>query len=324
MPIIRALVRAVPLALLVTIPFAVARDRSPIPEGQQPIGLKSMQSPTPVEVEVKCIDDSTIKLKLLDTQVELVTKYGLLSIPVADIRRVEFASRTPPEVLERINLAIANLSHPEFQIREKASAELKGYRERAYGPLVKACKNPDPEISRRADDAVRYIQSRVPAAQLEGRDVDVVYTDDSKLTGRLTCVQLRVTTAQFGEQQLRVADIRTLRSGTGGGEDAVATTPAPTNLMAFQNQYGKEMSYTVTGAQPGAQGTGIWGTDIYTLDSNLAAAAVHAGLLQPGQTGVVRVRIINSPQQFVGSQRNGMGSSGYGQYPQGGFEFVRK
>lgn len=29
----------------------------------------------------------------------------------------------------------------------------------------------------------------------------------------------------------------------------------------------------------------MWGTDIYTGNSNLAAAAVHAGLLKVGETG---------------------------------------
>ena len=124
---------------------------------------------------------------------------------------------------------------------------------------------------------------------------------------------------------MKVADIRSLRSASGiAAEEVASAAPAPANLTAFQNQFGKELTYSVTGAQPGTQGTGIWGTDVYTLDSSLAAAAVHAGLLQPGQTGVLRVRIVPSPPQFVGSQRNGMGSSGYGNYPAGGFEFVRK
>jgi hypothetical protein len=320
MPINRTITRAVPLALFAAFAAVPARATGPVPGAQQPDPSRSQ----PVDVEVKYIDDSTMKLKILDPQVELITKYGPLQIPVADVRRIEFASRTPPEVAERINAAIVNLGHPDFAVREQATAELKGYRERAYGPLLKATKHADPEVSRRADDAARYIQNRVPAAQLEARDVDVIYTEDSKVTGRLSCVYLRVSTFQFGEQQLKVADVRTLRSTSGASEEGANAGPAPANLMAFQNQFGKEMTYTVTGAQPGGQGTGVWGTDVYTLDSNLAAAAVHAGVLQPGQSGVVRVRIVASPPQFVGSQRNGMGSSGYGHYPQGAFEFVKK
>jgi hypothetical protein len=323
MPINRFLLRAVPLALSVALGSVVARAAGPDSDSQPPESSKSAQPA--VEVEVRFIDDSSMKLKILDIQLELATKYGSLQIPVTDIRRIEFATRTPPDVSERISNAIGNLGHPDFQIREQATAELKGYRERAYGPLLKATKNTDPEVSRRADDALRFIQTRVPPAQLEARDWDVVHTEDSKITGRLSAVTLRVYTFQFGEQQVKVADIRSIRSASGiAAEEVASAAPAPANMSGFQNQFGKEMTYTVTGAQPGTQGTGIWGTDIYTLDSSVAAAAVHAGLLQPGQTAVLRVRIVPSPPQFVGSQRNGMGSSGYGNYPAGGFEFVRK
>lgn len=323
MPVTRMLIRTIPWVLAALYCTTVVSTGEPAPLGQSLTSGKPQAAP--VEVEIRYIDDSTMKLKVLDIQLEMVTKYGTLQIPVADIRKIDFASRTPPEIAERINLAISNLSHPDFQVREQATAELKGYRERAYGPLLRATKNPDPEVSRRADDALRHIQTRVPAAQLDARDVDIVQTDDCKFTGRLTCTQLRVATFQFGEQQLKVSDLRMLRSGQGVGlDEGVASSPAPTNLTAYQNQYGKELTFTVTGAQPGGQGTGIWGTDVYTLDSNLAAAAVHAGLVQPGQSAVVRVRIVASPPQFIGSNRNGLGSSGYGNYPSGAYEFVRK
>lgn len=323
MPITRPIIRAIPLVLTGIVFSSLASIGGPAPGGQPPSTSKTASAPT--EVEIRYIDDSVMKLKVLDMQLEMVTKYGTLQIPVSDIRKIDFASRTPPEIAERITLAIGNLSHPDFQVREQATAELKGYRERAYGPLLRATKNPDPEVSRRADDAVRYIQSRVPAAQLDSREVDVVQTDDCKLTGRLTCTVLRVTTFQFGEQQLKVSDLRMLRSGAGiASDELTASSPAPTNMTAYANQYGKELTFSVTGAQPGGQGTGIWGTDLYTLDSNLSAAAVHAGLVQPGQSAVVKVRIVASPPQFIGTNRNGMGSSGYGQYPAGAYEFVRK
>ncbi len=314
------LVRAVPVALLAVIPLVTARAAIAGPVGEQETKVQPA-----VAVEVRCIDDSVLKLQVLDSHVDVSTKYGSLQIPVADIRRIEFASRTPPEVSEKIALAISNLSHPDFEMREQATAELKNYRERSYFAVLKATKSSDPEVSRRADDAVRYIQTRVPAENLDSREYDVIHTDDCKITGRLVNAMFRVQTAQFGEQQLKLADIRTLKAGGGlAGEDAANAVPAPPNLMSLQNQYGKEALFTVTGAQPGSQGTGLWGTDTYTLDSNLSAAAVHAGLVQPGQSGVVRVRIITSPPQFVGSQRHGFNSSGYATYPAGAYQFVRK
>jgi hypothetical protein len=278
-----------------------------------------------LEAEVRCVDDSVLKLKILDERLNVSTRYGSLQVPVADIRRIEFATRVTPEVAERVSLLISNLNHPDFDAREKATAELRELRERAYFPLLKAIKHQDPEISRRAEETVRYIQQKVPPGQLDVREYDVIYTDDSKFTGMIGSAILRVQTTMFGEQSLRLADIRSLKSGMSIAAEEVANAPAaPTNMMAFQNQFGKEVVFTVTGAQPGAQGTGVWGTDIYTLDSNVGAAAVHAGLVKPGSTAPLRLRIVTSPAQFVGSFRNSIGSTPYGTYPAGAFEFVKK
>ena len=61
-------------------------------------------------------------------------------------------------------------------------------------------------------------------------------------------------------------------------------------------------------------GGSIWGTDVYTTDSSLAMAAVHAGVVKAGETGPVRVKILASPPSFAGSLRNGVRTSPYGVY----------
>src|SRR5262249_20100063 len=55
----------------------------------------------------------------------------------------------------------------------------------------------------------------------------------------------------------------------------------------------------------------VWGTDVYTDDSILAAAAVHAGILQEGQTGVVKVTILPGQQSYQGTTRHGVASMPY-------------
>ena len=52
----------------------------------------------------------------------------------------------------------------------------------------------------------------------------------------------------------------------------------------------------------------VTGSNPYTLDSCLATAAVHAGVLKEGEPGVVRVEIVQSPPAFKGSERNGITS----------------
>jgi hypothetical protein len=313
--------RFAPFALLIGAAAAFTQGMS----GATPAVQPSPTRAAPTDVEVRCVDDSVVKMKLLDERLEVNTRYGKLEIPAAEIRRIEFATRMPSEVAERITLLISNLNHPDFDLREKAMAELRDYRERAYFPLLKAIKNPDAEISRRAEESVRYLQAKLPAGQLEPRANDVIYTDDSKITGKIVLPTLRVQTMMFGEQTLRLSDVRSLRSsGVFAPDDAANAAPAPTNLMAFQNQIGKEAVFSVTAPSGNQQGTSVWGTDIYSLDSNLAAAAMHAGLLVPGQTSVVRIRVVASPPQFLGNTRNGVTSAAYGAYPAGAFEFVKR
>jgi hypothetical protein len=69
--------------------------------------------------------------------------------------------------------------------------------------------------------------------------------------------------------------------------------------------------FRVTGAKSGS----LYGTGIYTSDSHLATAAVHAGILKQEQTGVMKVTTIPSHPNFVGSTQNGITSSSWSSYP---------
>jgi hypothetical protein len=327
MPINSKLVWVTPLILsaaLLTAPISNAVPRG----GPQPSPppSESAKPKSSVDIEVKFIDDSVMKMKLLDDRLEFSTKHGVLQVAALDIRRIDFANRVPADVAEKVMHAVGKLNNSDFRVREAATEELKGYRERAYPYVLRALKSDDPEVSRRADEIVKHIQARVVPALLESRDSDVVHTDDSKITGRLTAEVLRVNTFQFGEQQMKLADIRSLRTVAGAAVEEVAVAPqAPGNLSAYQQQWGKELTFSVTGftPTPGAN-PNLWGTDVYTLDSNLAAAVVHAGLAKSGETVVVRIRILQSPPQFVSTFRNNVNSTAYAAYPAGAYEFVRK
>lgn len=91
----------------------------------------------------------------------------------------------------------------------------------------------------------------------------------------------------------------------------------PGNLMGYRGQDGLQLTLEVEGTTAGA----VWGTDVYTDDSQVGVAAVHAGLLQPEELGLVRI-VIGGPQDsFEGSERNGISTGNYGAYD-GSFSFV--
>jgi hypothetical protein len=270
-------------------------------------------------VVVQCTDGSTLRLKLLEERIDLNTPYGRLLIPVRDIQRIEFAFRIPEETARRIQIAIADLGNADFERRESASAELLELRQRAYPALVKASKSHDDEVKHRARGLLEKIQGDVSEELLQFRTYDVVYTDKSKNTGHIASATLKVLTSQFGEQQLRLSDVLALRSPSATEPEVANALPDPGTLSSYLGQIGKIHTFRVTGsAGPG----NIWGTDVYSLDSMLAMAAVHAGVLKPGQVGTVRVKILGPQAGLAGSTRNGVASQAFGMYP-GSFEFVR-
>lgn len=57
----------------------------------------------------------------------------------------------------------------------------------------------------------------------------------------------------------------------------------------------------------------VWGSDIYTADSALCKAAVHAGVI-PRSGGRVVVERVDGRELYVGTSRNGIGTSDYGPY----------
>lgn len=65
----------------------------------------------------------------------------------------------------------------------------------------------------------------------------------------------------------------------------------------------------------------VWGTDIYTDDSSICEAAVHAGLIQREEGGVLHYERLGAQSSFRGSVRNGVSSSSYPAWP-GSFRFV--
>jgi len=84
----------------------------------------------------------------------------------------------------------------------------------------------------------------------------------------------------------------------------------PGNLSAFRGRDGEVLEFLVTGKSEGR----LWGTEIYTDDSELAVAAVHAGVLHAGETGVVRVMILPGQADYVGTTRFGVQSNNWGAF----------
>ena len=105
--------------------------------------------------------------------------------------------------------------------------------------------------------------------------------------------------------------------GTGGSSGDTGVIAAPANLVGYRNRVGQTFQFTVTGANAGA----VWGTDVYTDDSSVARAAVHAGVLAIGETRTVTVSILPGQASYPASTRHGISSASWGSWA-GSFAFA--
>jgi len=87
-------------------------------------------------------------------------------------------------------------------------------------------------------------------------------------------------------------------------------TDAPMTMQGLCDNVGETFYFRVQGENNGT----VWGTDVYTGDSALAAAALHAGAVELGESAVVRVTVVAPLRAYTGSTCNGVTSSSFGPY----------
>ncbi len=66
--------------------------------------------------------------------------------------------------------------------------------------------------------------------------------------------------------------------------------------------------------RPADEISDVWGTDIYTADSDICSAAQHAGATRPGMNNSVRLKVIAGCDAYEGSSANGVITSTFESY----------
>jgi hypothetical protein len=87
---------------------------------------------------------------------------------------------------------------------------------------------------------------------------------------------------------------------------------APSSMHGMCGTVGTTYYFRIVGQTEGT----VWGTDVYTRDSALGVAAVHAGLLKPGETQVLRLKVVPARKSYPGSTRNGVTTTDYADFPE--------
>lgn len=102
--------------------------------------------------------------------------------------------------------------------------------------------------------------------------------------------------------------------------DADEQTPVMWNASAamVNGDNGKTWKFK---CPPNGKEASVWGTDVYTQDSSICNAAVHAGKFTMDSGGSVTIELRPGESSYKGSTRNGIKTNDYGPY---GRSFVVK
>ena len=151
------------------------------------------------------------------------------------------------------------------------------------------------------------IRSRLSSPSLE---CWVVAEDTVTLNSQLQDMPFRSKVLEGNSVRIGEVFKGTMRRALLEKTGAQTVKLCPVTLYEYSRQPGKILYFKVKGRKYGS----VYGTDIYTIDSDPAAAVVHAGLLKPGQTGVIKFTILPGQQKYQASMRNNIRSQGYGQW----------
>jgi hypothetical protein len=180
----------------------------------------------PIKSEVRFMDDSIVRVFLLPEKLDLVTRYGKLSIPVSECQRVDFGVRCPEGLEQKIMKAIDDLGAEPYKVRETALKNLIEWGPYAYPRLYQASKSGTPEVAKRVAIALEKIRAKHPARNLRLREEDVIVTPFFTVVGHITNAQLKTKSKNFGELSVTLADLRSIRVMTTVGGETELTIDA--------------------------------------------------------------------------------------------------
>jgi|HubBroStandDraft_1064217.scaffolds.fasta_scaffold157403_3 hypothetical protein len=179
--------------------------------GHGVVRLAAQDQPKKQPVEVRLVDRSVVNMTMPQEEIELVTKYGKLSIPVREIRRVEFGFHTEPDTQKAVDSAIKQLSSNLYKTREAASKDLLDLGRFAYPALRQAGESKDRELSTRASGLAKQIEDCVAADLLAMKPYDTVHTAEFTVTGTIRQQTIKAHSPHFGEVSLKLSELRQLQ-----------------------------------------------------------------------------------------------------------------
>jgi hypothetical protein len=175
---------------------------------------KPVVSPQP-EYDCRFDDGSVVRMTLGASEVVVQTKFGKMTVPLADVKKIEMGFRYPDGMEAKVRGALDDLGSTDFRTREAAQKALVGCGEYAV-PLVKAgTQSSVPEVAARCVTILKAITATLPDDQSEPAMDDVITTDEMVIRGKITSDSFAAKTRYFGDTRVKLVDVRELRPACG-------------------------------------------------------------------------------------------------------------
>jgi hypothetical protein len=187
---------------------------------------EKQQAAKAVQAEVRLSDGSLVRMTILQESLDVLTKYGKLTIPMGDIRRIDFGLHLPDGVGPQITEAIKLMGSEVYKQREDAAKELVGLGPLAYPSVQKAAGSTDLEVAQRAAAVLKRIADKVPPENLRTKLEDHIQAQEFPVTGRIITPAIKVKSVHFGELSLKLSDLRSLHLRTGSADTEVTVDAA--------------------------------------------------------------------------------------------------
>jgi hypothetical protein len=186
--------------------------------GQDEAGTEANASKKKGEAEIQFANGSMVRMAIVQDKVEVQTRYGKLAVPLCEIQRIEFGVHLPADVAKKVDEAIQKLGSVQYGEREDGCRELTELGAHAYPALLKALKSNDQEVVRRAEKVLAVVRAEVPEKDLRSREEDLISTPGFTIVGRILTPALKGKSEYFGDVQLKLSQLRHMRSLRTPGE----------------------------------------------------------------------------------------------------------
>ena len=173
---------------------------------------KAASKKSGTEADVHFLNGSSVRLLLQSEKLEIETPYGKLAVPIKDVRAIEFGTHMPDGHAAKIEAALKKLGSGDFREREKAVAALVELGPYSYAAAVEATRGKEAEVAIRAKDVVTKLNAKFPKKDLKVNAEDRIVTPTFPIVGRILTPTIKAKADYFGEVELSMADMRTLRT----------------------------------------------------------------------------------------------------------------